>query len=258
MTIADAEALARLRDQGLDFVTRDGWGAQEETTYQWRRVNRHVDLPVRRGFWHISVTRCPERGDTADEAAVMREVEAIGQARFSTGISYNGGVTQSGRLYLGQPLDAAGAHTLDDKGTFGPVGFNWNYAAHALVLPQNIADEVTDAQLETTAGFFAACKRAGLNTLDTINGHREVAWKECPGNLAWARIEDLNDLFHTYVRNGLPTGDDDVTEKDKEDIADAVVKRLLGQDLQPKDDRSDRSLRGVLNRLANYLEKQKG
>jgi hypothetical protein len=209
--MTEAEALARLRDQGLAFQTRRDWGAVHESTYQWRRANRHVDLPLQYGFVHISVT--DEVGDVlGDEHAAMRVIERVGFERFQSGFSYNWGVHDTGRVMVGMPLDAAGTHTVDDKGFLSPAGTTLNYYGHAVCLPQLEATPVTDAQVSSIAAVFAAEKRAGLLTLkgDRLYGHREVAAKSCPGDRMWARMDDCNDLMHDYIRHGLPGGDDDM------------------------------------------------
>jgi N-acetylmuramoyl-L-alanine amidase len=189
---------ARLAAQGLVITTREQWGAQQAYTSA-RTVNR----PARWLFLHITVTADP--ADTvAAESAACRQVEAIGQARFGIGWSYNAGAMQSGRLYEGQPLTRRGAHTVNDKPNPSfPTG-SLNYDARALAIVQNIQDAVTDAQIDSAARWGAALRRSGEAVGNARwYGHRDVTAKSCPGPIAYARLAELNALTDHYTNVGL-------------------------------------------------------
>ncbi len=235
MSITEAEALTRLRDEGLDFFTREDWGSRRLSLYHERLTTRRIELPVDLGFVHISVTTDAIPEIPAAEFESMRAIEEIGWQRFGTGMSYNAAAHDTGRLMMGHPLTASGAHTLDDFGTFGPKGASLNGRAFACVLPQNVADKVTDLQVDAIARFFAAAKRAGLLRLTTgrLHGHREVSAKSCPGDLAWARMGDINDLTSDYIRRGLRAApdkeDDDMALNDQvntEHTAKQILNRM--------------------------------
>jgi len=193
----------KLADQGLDIVRRDAWGARESYA-----SDRACEVPARALFLHISVTTL-----RADEAAGMREIEAIGQARFGVGISYNAASFPSGRLYEGQPLTRRGAHTLNNferstcpthGGSLTAPSWNNNVNARALVLPQDVDDPVTDDQVDAAARWAAAQIRSGLVVQGARwHGHRCVTAKDCPGSDGYHRIPELQQLTDHYVAVGL-------------------------------------------------------
>lgn len=228
-----------LREQGLDFRTREEYGARQSYT-----SDRLVDVPAEAFFLHIAVVDDP--GDllgTEDEVA--RKIEAIGQSRFGSGWSYNAAAFNTGRLYEAQPLTRRGTHTVN---TFRrlecPVhggslrapdtssGFNNNVNARALVLPQNVEDPVTDEQIDAAAQWAAAQIRSGLaKPTARWHGHRCVTAKGCPGDRAFVRIPELQRLTDHYVKNGLPTM---LNKEDREAIADLTVQKLLAAKVADK------------------------
>jgi hypothetical protein len=202
-------------------------------------------------FLHIAVISVPVQSVVSERQA-MRTIENIGQSRFGIGCSYNEAACQSGRLYELQPLTRRGAHTVNDKVNPNfPTG-SLNYTARALVLPQNVGDAVTDAQIDAAARWGAACIRAGeLRPGARWYGHRDVTAKSCPGPIAYGRLAELNSLTRHYETNGLGEEDDMPLTKDEwvrmsnlvdgrlrdpgnlSVITDAVVARL-NTDLDPE------------------------
>lgn len=196
-----ASERAFLRTQGLDIITRETWGARQSYT-----SDRDVFTPVEGFVLHISVTR--DSGDSpTSEHADLRAIEAIGQQRFGIGMSYNAAVFNTGRLYEGQPLTRRGAHTVDDKNTgYKSTGSSrsMNYWWRAIVLPQVEADDVTDAQVHQIAKWAAAQIRAGYAKRDALwIGHRDVAYKACPGDTGYARLGEIRHLTEFYTQHGL-------------------------------------------------------
>jgi hypothetical protein len=215
----------RLADVGLVHRLRWQWGASRSYT-----DDRAVEHPATRLFLHITVTN-PDNYRTHDAHA--RAIEAIGIQRFpNTGISYNELIMPGGLLYEAQPLTRRGAHTYNDfaratcstsgcpgRGTSvrGPSAHPWNlnYNARAIVLARNVDDPVTDADVRAAARWGAAVKLANFVTRDARwHGHRCVSAKSCPGDRGWARLDDIADLTATYVRNGLPGEEDDMTPEE--------------------------------------------
>lgn len=190
-----------LAAQGLDIATRETWGA----TQDYRSARSVVEPAV--GFvLHISVTI--DHGDlTGLEHADMRTIERVGQQRFGIGFPYNAAVFDTGRLYEGQPLTRRGAHTVDDKkigypsmGTSRSMNYHWR----AICLPQMVDDDVTDAQVDQCARWAAAQIRSGMARPDVVwIGHRDVAYKSCPGNTGYGRLGDIRRLTAYYVAKGL-------------------------------------------------------
>jgi hypothetical protein len=226
----------KLAEQGLRIIRREAWGARQNYT-----SDRACEVPARALFLHISVTRL-----RADEHEGMREIEAIGQARFGIGCSYNAAAFPSGRLYEAQPLTRRGAHTVNNferstcpnhGGSLTAPSWNNNVNARALVLPQDVIDAVTDVQIDAAARWAAAQIRSGLVREGARwHGHRCVSAKLCPGDVGYARIRELQRLTDHYVATGLRPPTDlleelmaDPTERAAliEDIAAAVWVKMI-------------------------------
>jgi hypothetical protein len=244
LMVSITEERRRLADVGFVWDDRrDQWGATGAYTDP-----RAVVTPALGFVQHIAVVT-----DSSDllgtERQVMRTIEKIGWARFpNTGYSYNAAAFNSGRMMEGQPFGRRGAHTYNDENlstctTSGcpsrgqPLKFdgagsdrrNLNYTHRAVVFPQQTSDPVTDAQVHGSARWAAAHILSGLAVTGARwHGHRCVSAKSCPGDRAWARMDDIADLTATYVRNGLP-GDDMTPEESAQlaAIANAIV-RLEG------------------------------
>lgn len=186
-----------LDQQGLKIIHRETWDAVEDYTSA-----RVVEEPVKWFFLHISVTI--DGGDlTGDEHDDMRTIERIGQERFEIGFPYNAAIFDTGRLYEGQPLTRRGAHTVNDKGITG-FPKSLNYAGRAICLPQMVSDDVTDAQVDMAARWAAAQIRSGMARTDaTWYGHRDFAWKACPGDAGYGRLPEIRALTAHYVKVGL-------------------------------------------------------
>jgi len=241
-----ARERAFLSAQGLDMITRETWGAVQSYTSA-----RDVSEPVEGFVLHISVTI--DHGDlTGNEHADMRTIERIGQERFGIGLPYNAAIFDTGRLYEGQPLTRRGAHTVDDKnigykstGTSRSMNFWWR----AIVLPQMVDDDVTSAQVDKCARWAAAQIRAGYAKRDAIwIGHRDVAWKACPGDTGYARLPQIRALTEHYVVNGLTPSQS--TKKD--DKMYAFVKSPDGSPVYLTDLVTKRHMRD-LNEYNGYL-----
>lgn len=231
-----------LRDQGLDFITREDWNAVQSYTSA-----RDVFEPVEGFVLHISVTI--DGGNTGlTEEDDMRDIERIGQERFSIGFPYNAAIFDTGRLYEGQPLTRRGAHTVDDKNIgykSTGSGRSMNFWWRAIVLPQMVTDDVTEAQVRQCARWAAAQIRAGYAKRDAIwIGHRDVAWKSCPGNTGYARLPDIRRLTEYYVVNGLDTQDGEfhiVDERDK-----AIMRNIIRQELYGDEDAHTKGMKPII------------
>lgn len=188
------DTINRLRAAGYKIRTRGEWGSKELSNYAWRLRTKPVDFPVSYGFVHISVTK--EHGD-----AGMRLIERIGQDRFGTGCSYNWVVDHKTdhTIYLGQPLAAKGAHTVNEKGV-GHFPYNLNYHGHAVAFMGMVEDEVCDECIDTIAAIFAAEKLEDVMRIgDNIFPHRKFAAKSCPGDKLYARMRDISDAVRRKV-----------------------------------------------------------
>jgi hypothetical protein len=171
------------RRRGVTVYTRKQWmpkRPKELAVYQWRRINRRHSLlpkqPVDTVVQHITVTR-----DTGDFKADLRTVHDIGKARFGSGISYNFVVDMnSGKVGLGQSLDAAGTHTLNEK-NLPRFSFNQNYVAIAIAVLGMPGDELSHAAKLSITRLLAALidEKAVRNGFDYMP-HSAFAAKDCP------------------------------------------------------------------------------
>lgn len=177
----------RARARGVAVRTRGQWGGHGRVSlavYGWRRIFRkHAQIPhspTDTLVQHITVTR--DDGPTVgDFDADMRELHAIGVARFGTGVSYNlGWDMRTGMIGLGQSLDAAGAHTLNDKHVPN-YSSNMNYTALAVAAIGEVGDRPSDVAVEKLAQTIAALMDVGaLTTTFDYDPHSKFAFKDCP------------------------------------------------------------------------------
>jgi hypothetical protein len=222
-----------LAEQGLEIRTREQYGARQDY-----RSDRDCDVPAVAFFLHIAVVDDP--GDllgTEDEVA--RKIEDIGETRFGSGWSYNAAAFNTGRLYEAQPLTRRGTHTVNTYrraqcrihggSLLAPASssgdLNNNVNARALVLPQDVGDPVTDAQIDSAARWAAAQILSGLALPSARwHGHRCVTNKACPGDRAFTRIPELQALTNHYVKAGLHMN---ITPEDRA----AIVKDFLDAEI---------------------------
>lgn len=187
-----------LESVGLRMRYREEWGARQDYTSA-----RRVEEPAKAFVLHITVTPDPADNRAAEDAA-FRIVESIGQSRFEIGCSYNAMITDSCALAEGQPLTRRGAHTVDNKAVFGRKNASLNYAFRAISLVQNVPDDVTQCQVDNAARWAAAQILSGLARRDAPwYGHRDFAYKDCPGDAGYVRLPEIRTLTNHYVRNGL-------------------------------------------------------
>lgn len=184
--MANHGVISRLREAGFAVKTHEEWGSLQRSVYAARLRDKPVNIPVRYGFLHITVTNVH-----GDEGA--RLVEAIGMERFGSGVSYNWLVDHTDHTtYQGQFLEAKGTHTINDKNVPG-FPYNLNYEGHAVAIMGDVKDPVCDRCVEVIAAIFAAeqlqnCMQRGAH----VYPHRTFAAKSCPGDNAVAQLDTIN------------------------------------------------------------------
>lgn len=186
-TITD-KVVANLRKRGVTVLTRDQWGSTEGDIYAARRASKPAKIPCDTVFQHITVTL--DTGPlTGDFKADCRTVERIGTDRFGSGVSYNWLVDmKTGMVAVGQPLDAKGTHTVNDKRVPG-YSYDQNYAARAIAV---IGMEKTPLSKEaelSIAHILSAQMAEGVTTktFDYVP-HSHVAYKDCPCDATRSRM----------------------------------------------------------------------
>lgn len=179
------------RARGCVVLTHKQWGARHIATYAFRRkFVKHSLLPKKPvdTIWqHISVTR-----RTGNFKADVRLVEDIGWKRFHVGFSYNFAVDMlTGKIAVGQPLDAKGAHTLNNKKIAG-YSYDQNAVSVAIVVIGMPEDQLSpEAKLAITR-LIAAMMDEGACTPDPdYNPHSMVAYKDCPSEPTRREMPDI-------------------------------------------------------------------
>lgn len=183
----------------MDIISRAEWGAQ------YGDGVGSAPLPASELWLHHSVTVAPDLVQPFDDDyAAIRTIERIGAERFgsSYGFPYTFGVTPIGLVFAGHNLRKNGAHT---KGR--------NSVARAIVLVGNYElDEPTEAQIQAVAQLVRHGHESGWWSTPTLSGgHRDapLASTACPGELAYARIGDINHLAQNPIPEDDMFNDDD-------------------------------------------------
>lgn len=157
----------------VDIRSRKSWGA--------RYADGDLTLSglADEVFAHHTVTTqlSPDASIAAEEAQ-MRAVEAIGQSRFGTGISYNVIIFPSGRAYQGVSFHRRGTHTGGRNSTARSICFAGNYETN----------KPTAAQLATAAAIYAEGKGKWWKSSAPLRGHRDVKGTACPGGHIYSQL----------------------------------------------------------------------
>jgi hypothetical protein len=133
-------------------------------------------------FVHHSVTaHLSPDASIAAEQEQMRKIEAVGQSRFGTGISYNVVIFPSGRAYRGVSWNRRGTHTGGRNSTVRSICFAGNYEVN----------KPTDAQIATAAAIVAQGRGLWWRQAAPVLGHRDVSQTACPGRYLYARLDDI-------------------------------------------------------------------
>lgn len=217
----EGRIVRELRRAGFPVLTRKQWGSEHRALYQSRRVTHHFPGKAKAFFAHVTVTN--PSGDFAQD---VRVVENIGYERFGTGISYNWCVDQrTGKIAVGMPHDAKGAHTLNDKGVAG-FPENLNYYGHAIAWIANVGDTPSQDCKDAFAAIIAAEKKHGAARADApIYPHSKFAWKECPLEVMRAALGAILRRSKTILTDQKDWFDM-ATKAELREVVDAVVDPL--------------------------------
>lgn len=181
MSTINQRVIARARNRyGLKVYTRSQWGSRYPSVYETRRRTKPALQPADTVWQHITVTL--DHGDlTGDLFADARTVERIGYERFGSGVSYNWLVDMvTGDVAEGQPLDAKGTHTVNNKDVPN-FSYDQNYAARAIAVLGMPGDKLSAKAARSIAGLQAAMMdEKAITTHYDYVPHSLVAWKDCP------------------------------------------------------------------------------
>lgn len=157
----------------VDLASRRSWDAR----FQDGDLDLHG--PAFEVFVHHSVTATlSPSASIEEERAQMRALEAVGQSRFGTGISYNSVVFPSGRPYAGVSWDRRGTHTGGRNSTVRSICFAGNFEIN----------RPTDAALATASEIYRGGKGDLWIASAPLNGHRDASQTACPGRNLYAKL----------------------------------------------------------------------
>lgn len=174
-----------------NIASRASWGARHDDG------DLNLSGLAHDVFLHHSVTRqLAGTASVAAEREQMRNIEAVGETRFGTGISYNVLIFPSGRPYAGVSWNRRGTHTGGRNSTARSICLAGNYDIY----------EPTEAQIATARriyhGGMGRLWRAGA----PLYPHRAVKATACPGNHAYDRLDDIRSTAG-FVTNPKPPTD---------------------------------------------------
>lgn len=174
------------RARGLTVLTHRQWGSTAREIYKSRRRRTAAGdwgpfaLKADTVVQHITVT-FDDGVLTGDFKADCREVERIGLERFGSGVSYNFLVDMAtGMVAVGQPLDAKGTHTVNDKGVPG-YSHDQNLVARAIAVLGMPSDRLTPrAEWSITQLLAAMVEEEAVTRGFDYVPHSLFAAKDCP------------------------------------------------------------------------------
>lgn len=166
---------------GVQVYTHSQWGSRARGVYATRRRTRPVArLKADTLVQHITVTldTGPLSGDFFRDC---QTVERIGLERFGSGVSYNWLVDmKTGSVAAGQPLDAKGTHTINDKNVAG-YSYDQNQVARAIAVIGMENTPLSDEAAHAISGIIAAMMdEEALTENPDYKPHSFFAWKDCP------------------------------------------------------------------------------
>lgn len=168
------------RERGLTVLNHKQWGSEHRDVYAYRREHKPAQQPADTVVQHITVTL--DHGElTGDFKTDVQTVERIGMERFGSGVSYNWVVDmETGMIAVGQPLDAKGTHTINDKKVPGYT-YDQNLVARAIAVLGMPDDKLSDKAERAIAHLLAAMIDEGAVTkgFDYVP-HSLFAFKDCP------------------------------------------------------------------------------
>lgn len=171
------------------------WEAEYEGVYLTRRETRPAHTPADTVVQHITVTldHGPLRKNFVED---MKTIERIGWERFNTGISYNWVVDMTtGEIGQGQYLDAAGSHTINDKGVAG-YSYNQNEMARAIAVMGMPETKLSKLAEESIVDILVSMWKVGAITYrpDYVP-HSLFAYKDCPCDSTRDRMPRIYEKF---------------------------------------------------------------
>ncbi|WP_193613173.1 N-acetylmuramoyl-L-alanine amidase [Nocardioides lijunqiniae] len=188
------------RRRGLTVLTRPQWGSRYGSVYVWRRLFKRAHQPADTVVQHITVTF--DSGKlVGDFKTDMRTIERIGYERFKSGFSYNFAVDmRDGTIGVGQPLDAKGTHTVNDKNVRG-FSRDQNLRARAIAVIGMPGDQLSkDAEAAIVQLLAAMVDEGAVTPGFDYEPHSKFAYKDCPCGPTRDRMPAIRAAVNKAVR----------------------------------------------------------
>jgi N-acetylmuramoyl-L-alanine amidase len=157
-------------------ATRGAWQAEPARERRSRRGPLHTVV-----LHHTSVPAAHLEPDVSAEAAYVRELQRQHFERAFADIGYHFVVVPSGRIFLGRPVWALGAHV---------AGHNTGSVGIALGGDFNV-ERPTQEAIDSTAYVLSSLVAGGSEV--PLVGHSDLAPKDCPGRFLYPYVKALGD-----------------------------------------------------------------
>ncbi len=202
MASITSKVVHNLRGRGVTVLNHKQWGSKQRLLYASRRLKTKV------GYWgkfifkadtvvqHITVTN-----PSGDFARDVRTIEESGNARFGCGVSYNWLVDmETGEVAVGQPLDAKGVHTINDKNVKG-YSTDQNLVARAIAVIGQPGTKLSLKAARSITQILAAMAEEGATTRNPdYLPHSFFAYKDCPCDSTRDRMSVIYENFQKEIR----------------------------------------------------------
>ncbi|GAA1162996.1 peptidoglycan recognition protein family protein [Nesterenkonia sandarakina] len=162
----------------VNIISREEWGATQVDGNGSRQPSNLVRV------LHHSAGPTPSTGNSLSaDIAVVQNLEVIGQNRFERGISYTFIVTPAGRVFEGHSIGRVGTHTLGQNSTGAGICIPGDYTS------QDISTAAENALIEL---LQEGVDRGWWTSSSISGGHRDYVAGECPGDILYSRIDEIN------------------------------------------------------------------
>lgn len=163
----------------MKIYSRSEWGARYRDGVGSRTVGS-----LEKYLHHSVTTQLPQTATLAQEIAEMRKIEAIGQSRFGTGMSYTTVFFPSGNIFEGVSLHRVSSHSGSGRNTRGAgLCFAGNYELY----------QPTDKQIYSLREYLSYGVDVGWWRNQFITeAHRQFKATACPGKFLYARLPQIN------------------------------------------------------------------
>lgn len=194
MASITTRVIRRAKGMGAEVYNRRQWGNTSLVYAVRRKTKPHKLIPEKPSdtvIQHITVTYDNAGVDGFKKA--MRTLHQIGMERFGSGVSYNFAISmRTGRIGLGNSLDAKGTHTVNDKNVPN-YSYDQNAVGVGIAFIGMPGDRLSAKALKAASILIAAMIKEGALT----RGHDYVphslfAYKDCPTDEVREHMNTIN------------------------------------------------------------------